>query len=201
MSIRAHTSNASRWRRMAHHLLRWPPTCAARTRDQCEQASCGMLDGTGCRPAAAFTGVGKPEDPDNVSISAADGAMRFAFVGDYRDSFPQEDLDLASQDRFYMADVSGVRYDSVNVALGIGNATAISGAFIAGFDGDVKLVRSRYHDLVAIVWHCAFNERANGRTCARSALGPGIAYGINSYGVAVGDNRVVGARRGIVAAS
>lgn len=139
-------------------------------------------------PGRAFTGVGKPEDPDNVSISAADGAMRFAFVGDYRDSFPQEDLDLASQDRFYMADVSGVRYDSVNIALGIGNATAISGAFIAGFDGDVKLVRSRYHDLVAIVWHCAFNERANGRTCTRSALGPGIAYGVDSYGVAVGDN-------------
>ncbi|HEY1883416.1 MAG TPA: hypothetical protein VGG51_10300 [Candidatus Cybelea sp.] len=139
-------------------------------------------------PGKAFSGVGKPDDPENVSISAADGGLIFAFVGDYQDRFPNEDLDLALQDRYYMAEVSGVSYEGVTVALGIGNATAMSGAFVAGFDGDLKLVPSRNHDLVAVAWRCAFNKLANARACARNTLGPGIAYGIDSYGEAVGDN-------------
>jgi hypothetical protein len=135
-----------------------------------------------------FSGVGKPDAPDSVSISAADGAMRFAFVGDYSDRFPDEDLDRASQDRYYMADVSGVSYDSLNVTLGIGNVTAMRGSFVVGFDADLKLVPSKRHDTVGVVWRCDFNGLANSRTCKRSTLGPGIAYGIDSHGEAVGDN-------------
>ena len=135
-----------------------------------------------------FAGVGKPNDPDNISISAADGATRFVFVGDYSDTFPGEDLDLASQDHYYMADVSGVGYDSLNIALGIGNATAMRGSFVVGFDADLKLVPSKRHDTVGVVWRCAFNDLVNIRACKRSELGPGIAYGVNSQGETVGDN-------------
>lgn len=135
-----------------------------------------------------FAGVGKPYEPGNVSIAAADGATRFAFVGDYFDGFPQEDLDRAIEDRYYMADVSGASYDNLNVALGLGNATAMRGAFVAGFDADLKIAPSKNSDAVAVVWRCLFNEVANAHRCPRSTLGPGIAYGIDSQGEAVGDN-------------
>lgn len=74
-----------------------------------------------------FSGVGKPDDPDNVSIAAADTPTSFAFIGDFYDRFPDEDLDLASRDRYYMANVSGVEYGSLTAALGIGDATAMRG--------------------------------------------------------------------------
>jgi hypothetical protein len=135
-----------------------------------------------------FEGAGKPYDPDNVSIAAADDVFRFAFVGDYGDTFPNEDLNVASQDRYYMADISAVGYNGLNFPLGIGNATAMHGAFVAGFDADRKLVASQNNDTVAVVWRCALDRLPTRHSCTRMTLGPGIAYGIDSQGEAVGDN-------------
>ncbi len=138
-------------------------------------------------PGDTFAGMGKPGEPDNVSIPAAGSAISFAFVGDYGDRFPDEDLDLARENPYFMADISGLRHGGLNIALGVGDATAMRGSFVAGFDAGLKLVRSRY-DTVAAVWRCVPNELVKRRACKRSTLGPGIAYGIDSHGEAVGDD-------------
>ncbi len=144
-----------------------------------------------------FTAVGKPDEPTNVSIAAAEGAERFAYVGDYSNRFPQEDLDLAARDRSYMADISGLQFYSKNANLGLGNATAMRGSFIAGFDAGLKLVGA-VEDSVAVLWHCAFTRRAFNHPCSRTQLGPGVAYGVDSRGNAVGDNRAVYSTAGAV---
>lgn len=135
-----------------------------------------------------FSGVGKPDDPDNVSIAAADTPTSFAFIGDFYDRFPDEDLDLASRDRYYMANVSGVEYGSLTAALGIGDATAMRGAFVAGFDARLKLVARYPQPTTAMLWRCVFSVAASRRPCIRHDLGPGVAYGVNSRGDAVGDD-------------
>ncbi len=137
----------------------------------------------------AFSGVGKPDDPDNVAIAAAETATTFAFVGNYYDMFPNEDLDLAARDRYYMADVSGAEYDGRNIALGLGDATAMRGAYVAGFDAGLKLVAGvDPRPTTAVAWRCVLSVAASGHPCARYELGPGVAYGIDSRGDAVGDD-------------
>ena len=144
-----------------------------------------------------FSAWGKPDDPDNISIAAAESAERFAYVGDYADSFPQEDLHLAAHDPHYMADISAVQYYSQRTSLGLGNATAMRGNFIAGFDAGLKLVRGD-DDSVAILWHCEFTAAAFNHSCSRTQLGPGVAYGVDSRGNAIGDNRALYSTSGAV---
>jgi len=135
-----------------------------------------------------FSAAGKPEDPDNTTIAAAESAERFAYVGDYADSFPQEDLDLALRDPHYMADISAVQYYSRGTILGLGNATAMRGNFVAGFDAGLKLVRGD-EDSVAVLWRCEFESATSNYQCSRTQLGSGVAYGVDSRGNVVGDNR------------
>jgi hypothetical protein len=130
-----------------------------------------------------FNGVGKPDDPDSLSIAAADTATSFAFIGDYLDSFPTEDLLVAARDPQYMADVSGVEHESRNLALGLGHATAMRGPFVAGF----YEMKGGPPPTTAIIWRCALSI-ATLHPCTRYNLGPGIAYGVNSRGDIVGDD-------------
>lgn len=134
-----------------------------------------------------FHGLVKPTDPRNVSIVAADMRNGFAFVSDYFDLFPMEDLDLARTDPRYMTDVSGVALDSRLIALGIGDATAMRGRHVAGFDGGIKLVPENSPPTTALRWDCV-ESVASMHPCARVALGPGVAYGVDSGGDVVGDD-------------
>ena len=136
-----------------------------------------------------FSCVGKPDDPDNVSVGAADTPTNFAFIGDYYDSFATEDLSLAARDRYYMADISGAEYDSRNITLGIGDATAMRGAFVAGFDAGLKLVGNGNspQPTTALIWRCVLSVAAV-HPCTRYDLGPGIAYDVDSRGDVVGDD-------------
>jgi len=141
------------------------------------------------REKPPFKGAGKPYDSGNVSIAAADTAANVAFVGDFANAFPAEDVSLALADRHWMADVSGVEYGADNIALGEGDATAMRGEFVAGFDGGLKIVRDPSIPTVAITWHCSRRGSVPGDSCTRSAEpGFGVAYGVDSRGNAVGDN-------------
>jgi|GEM_PF-6762892 len=136
-----------------------------------------------------FKGAGKPYDPDNVAIAAADTATNVAFVGDFADTFPGEDLGLAAADPHWMADVSGVELRSRNIVLGEGDATAMRGAFVAGFVGGLKIIRDPSIPAIAIRWHCPLIGPVSDRHCTRSAEpGFGVAYGVDSQGNVVGDN-------------
>ena len=137
-----------------------------------------------------FQGLGKPQAPSNISIAATDTPDRYAFIGDYQNSFPAEDLQLAAADQYYMADLSGAQFGSRNVALGIGGATAIRGRFVVGIDAGLKLVPPRSGPAVAVVWRCPPDERAYSRRCARIELGAGVAYDVDSNGEVVGDNEL-----------
>lgn len=134
-------------------------------------------------------GLAKPEDPSNLSIAAADTPEDYAFVGNYHDFFPMEDLDKAGRDPLWMADVSGVTFSWGSVALGIGNATAIRGSFVAGFDGGLKLVAQPNpgSPATALRWHC-IQSIAAVHPCDRRVLGPGVAYAVDSSGDVVGDD-------------
>jgi hypothetical protein len=135
----------------------------------------------------ALRGIARPVDPDNVSIGAADTPWDYAFVGNYSDLSPMEDLVVAARDPQWMADVSGVTFAWGSVGLGIGDATAIAGRYVAGFDAGLKLVEAPSSRAVALRWECVQSVAAM-RPCARVALGPGIAYGVDSRGDAVGDD-------------
>ncbi|HEX3458183.1 MAG TPA: hypothetical protein VHR97_09550, partial [Candidatus Baltobacteraceae bacterium] len=108
---------------------------------------------------SAVPAIGRPNAPDNFSIAAADSVERFAYVADFADGFPSEDLVLAARERSYMADVSGMQYSSRVARLGLGNAAAMRGQFLAGFEAGMKLVRGDPHS-VAIRWHCDFANPA-----------------------------------------
>jgi hypothetical protein len=142
------------------------------------------------RKQDVFQGLSQPKDTDirNLSIASADTAESYAFVGDYDDFFPMEDIDQAASDPYYMADVSGATFPWGSVALGIGNATAMRNPFIAGFDGGLKLVSAHGGSpAVALRWRCV-RARILAHSCKRRELGTGVAYGVDSSGDAVGDN-------------
>ncbi len=134
-------------------------------------------------------GLAKPRDPDNLSIAAADTPDDYAFTGNYHDSFANEDLNDAARAPFYMADVSGVSFYWGSVGLGLGDATAIRGPFVAGFDGGIKLVGPPPEGLpaLALLWRCVQSALAV-HPCAKTVLGPGVAYGVDSRGEVVGDD-------------
>ncbi len=140
------------------------------------------------RQRNALHGLGKPSDPRSVEIAAADTPWDYAFVGDYFDSFATEDLVLASDDPTYMADVSGAAFEWGSVGLGIGDATAMRGRFVAGFDAAIKLVAARSPSpAYALRWECVQSVTAL-HPCTRTELGPGITFGVDSRGDVVGDN-------------
>jgi hypothetical protein len=135
----------------------------------------------------ALHGLAKPEDPRNVSVTAAYTPDDYAFVGDYSDSFPQEDLDLAANDPRWMAEIAGAAFHSGSVGLGLGSATAIRGSFIAGFDDGAKLVVAKSAPAsLALLWECGHSNTGPNR-CRRHVLGPGTAYGVDFRGDAIGD--------------
>lgn len=119
----------------------------------------------------------------------ADTADDYAFVGNYSDLFPMEDLDEAARDPLWMADVSGAAFTWGSVGLGVGDALAMRGTYVAGVDGGAKLVRQgpTPPPAVAVRWTCVRSAAAV-HPCARGVLGPGVAYGVDSVGEVVGDD-------------
>ncbi len=130
-----------------------------------------------------FSNVPGQMEVTNVSIAAASTRSSFAFVGDYDDAIP--DLDDRN-DPHSQADVSGAILDVRSIALGFGNATAMRGRFVAGFDAALRTI-GEPGPPVALRWDCAESVVAT-RRCARVALGPGVAYGVDSEGEVVGDD-------------
>jgi hypothetical protein len=102
------------------------------------------------RKQAVLRGLSEPMDPRNVSITAADTSTNYAFVGNYSDLYPMEDLDDASRDRSYMANVSGATFPWGSAALGVGDATAIRGPLVAGFDGGLNIMGAPAQGLPAV---------------------------------------------------
>jgi hypothetical protein len=141
------------------------------------------------RKRSVLHGLSEPMDPRNISIAAAESLTSYAFVGNYSDLYPMEDLDDASRDRSYMANVSGVTFPWGSSALGIGDATAIRGPFVAGFNGGLTIIGAPGEGLptVALRWKCTQDTSGTHR-CGRQILGTGVAYGVDSSGDVVGDN-------------
>lgn len=137
--------------------------------------------------ASPFGGLGMPSEPSNVSIAAVEGLEEFAYIGDQKDGFPGEDLNIADTDP-KLRDLSAVAFGATRLPLGLGNATAMRGPFVAGFDGGLGLMASQER-AVALRWRCANAPSSAMRRCSRSTLGPGIAYGVDSRGEVVGDNQ------------
>lgn len=137
----------------------------------------------------ALHGLAKPQDPRNVSITAADTTEDYAFVGDYGDSIPLEDLTLAANDPRWMAEIAGAVFSWGSAGLGLGSATAIRGDYVTGFDAGAKLVGppNTPPAVLAFRWEC--DQTGAGRNqCRRQALGRGIAYGVDIRGDVVGDD-------------
>ena len=127
-----------------------------------------------------FAGLGLPSDPQNVEISAAESIEDFAYVGNHSDTFPGEDLNVAATDP-KLLEVSAASFNSRRLALGLGDATAMGGSFVAGFDAGQGLVATS-NSSTAVLWRCAGARRR----CQRSNLGVGAAYGVDPAGEAVG---------------
>lgn len=135
--------------------------------------------------AKPFDHVGKPEPPTNVKIGAASSALNFAYNGDYVDSFTGEDLNDAARDRYYQRDIAAVQFGALKIQLGLGDATAMRGQFIGGYDASVQRIVDNSSETLtyAVLWRCP-----GGASCTRSPLGPGVVYGVDSQGDAVGDD-------------
>ncbi len=127
-----------------------------------------------------FAGLGLPSEPENVLIAAAESIQAFAYVGNHSDTYPGEDLNVAATDP-KLLDLSAASFDSRRFALGLGNATAMRGSFVGGFDDGLGLVATS-NPSTAVLWRCAGARRR----CQRSNLGVGVAYGVDPAGEAVG---------------
>jgi hypothetical protein len=79
-----------------------------------------------------------------------------------------------------------VQYGAHRIQLGIGDATAMRGQFIGGYDANIQLVAANGSQKLTygILWHCSVHSA----WCSRSRLGPGVVYGVDSHGDAVGDD-------------
>jgi hypothetical protein len=112
--------------------------------------------------------------PNNDGIGAVDLPARFTVNADFMNAFGP-DSDRLGSDPAYWAPQTGLVSSGRTIPLGDGTSLAVRGRFAAGY-------RSSYQD--------AFPPRAlrwDGR--ARVDLGPGIAFGIDADGDAVGQSR------------
>jgi len=131
-----------------------------------------------------FAGLGLPSEPQNVLIATAESIENFAYIGNHLDGFPGEDLNVAKTDP-KLLEISAASFDSRRLALGLGDATAMRGSFVAGFDAGLGLVATS-NPSTAVLWRCAGARRSSARQCQRSILGTGAAYAVDSAGDAVG---------------
>lgn len=131
-----------------------------------------------------FDHVGDPYTPTNVSIAAADTPLDFAFNGDFADGFG---LNTDIHRPGYFRDIAAADYSSQTIQLGLGTVTAIRGSYVAGVDAGLGLEGHASYDTTALLWRC-IQSAAAVRPCARTELGPGIAYGVDSRGEVVGDD-------------
>lgn len=120
-----------------------------------------------------------PIDTSNLMIAAADVPSRFVCNGNYANA--SANLDAAQHDPHYQENqalwVDGHRTS----ALGFGSATATRGRFVVGYSaGGRSITVPGEPTRSSEAWEWTAEQRVS--------LGPGIAYGVNESGDAVGDN-------------
>jgi hypothetical protein len=118
-----------------------------------------------------------PIDPKNATIAAAETPAHFVWNGDYTYTFGI--IDDAEERPHYLEDQAATLDTSGVASLGFGLATEMRGRFVVGFSAEQGLVEyGQPHPSTALEW--------TGGT--RTALGAGVAYGVNAAGAAVGDD-------------
>lgn len=128
-----------------------------------------------------------PIDTRNLTIAAVDAPRRFACNANYFDAPAQ--LDALESDPHTQEDQALLMDGPTTVKLGYGAVTAMRGRFIVGYTNGARsftISGEPPHKSTALEWIAG----------QRTALGPGIAYGVNARGDAVGDDDPVLAGEG-----
>jgi hypothetical protein len=134
----------------------------------------------GARWRSALPSGKLPVATTNFSSIAVDTPTRYACNGDYDDTVAL--LDEAENDPHYQENEALLVDGSRTLALGYGAVTAMRGTFVVGYFAGMKhvLMNQSVPPLPpeALEWTAG----------KRLTLGPGIAYGVNARGDAVGDD-------------
>jgi len=137
----------------------------------------GVLIWNGTNWRNPLAGRALPIDPKNATIAAAETPAHFVCNGNYTYTFGSPD-DAAGNPHYLENQTAAVDATEMT-SLGYGEATAMRDGFVVGFSAALGLIEyGQPHPSTALEW-------TGGQ---RTALGPGVAYGVNAAGVAVGDD-------------
>jgi hypothetical protein len=118
-------------------------------------------------------------DTANITIAAAESPSKYACNIDYAGTFSS--VDEAEHDPHYQMNQALLVEGNRGFSLGYGAVTASRGRFLVGYTAGVRSVMMNWGQPVQAA---AALEWIDGR---RTILGPGVAYGVNDMGDAVGD--------------